>query len=114
MDSNKVTKGSDFSFPEGFEHWLRLDKKAGTEDYTVIFSPTPLAEPAFLTAEATGSPLAESHQAELAGFLAKHKTSDPIIEINDKDGSQPFVAVKAPRTDAAGNPIVFRIRIQHK
>ena len=114
LDSNKVIKGSDFSFPEGIEHWLRLDKKAGTEDYTVIFSPTPLTEPAFLSAEATGSPLAETHKAELAGFLAKHKTSDPIIEINDKDANQPFVAVKAPRTDASGNPIVFRIRIQHK
>ena len=27
------------------EHWLKLDKKAGTEDYTIIFSPTPLNEP---------------------------------------------------------------------
>ena len=114
LDSNRVSKGADFSFPDGFEHWLRLDKKAGTEDYTVIFSPTPLTEPGFLGAEATGSPLGETQQAELTNFLAKNKTSDPTIEINDKDASQPFVAVKASRPDGAGNPIVFRIRIQHK
>jgi hypothetical protein len=114
LDSNRVSKGADFSFPDGIEHWLRLDKKAGTEDYTVIFSPTPLTEPGFLGAEATGSPLGETQQAELTNFLAKNKTSDPTIEINDKDASQPFVAVKAPRPDGAGNPIVFRIRIQHK
>jgi serine/threonine protein kinase len=114
LDSNRVSKGADFSFPDGIEHWLRLDKKAGTEDYTVIFSPTPLTEPGFLAAEATGSPLGETQQAELTDFLAKNKTSDPTIEINDKDASQPFVAVKAPRPDGASNPIVFRIRIQHK
>jgi hypothetical protein len=113
LETNQVAKGSDFSFPEGFEHWLRLDKKAGTEDYTIVFSSTPLSEPAFLTAEATGSPLSETEQGALTAFLAKHKTADPVTEINDKDGSQPFVAVKAPRPEAASNPIVFRIRIQH-
>ncbi|MGI8733047.1 MAG: protein kinase domain-containing protein [Pyrinomonadaceae bacterium] len=114
LETNQVARGSDFSFPEGLEHWLRLDKKAGTEDYTIIFSSTPLPEPAFLSAEATGRPLSETEHGELTTFLAKHKTADPITEINDKDGAQPFVAVKAPRAEASSNPIVFRIRIQHK
>lgn len=113
LETNQVAKGSDFSFPEGLERWLQLDKKAGTEDYTIIFSSTPLSEPAFFGAEATGGPLSETEQGALTAFLAQYKTADPVTEINDKDGSQPFVAVKAPRPEAATNPIVFRIRIQH-
>jgi hypothetical protein len=51
---------------------------------------------------------------ELSSFLAKHRGSDPVIEINDKDANQPYAAVKAPRVESATSPIVFRIRIQHK
>lgn len=114
LDTNQVAKGVDFSFPSGLEHWLKLDKKAGTEDYTIIFSPSPLTEPPFFTGAATGNPLSETEEAELTSFLAKHKNADPVIEINDKDASQPFAAVKAARSDGATTPIVFRIRIQHK
>jgi serine/threonine-protein kinase len=114
LDSNQVAKGSDFSFPSGLEHWLQLDKKAGTEDYTVIFSPTPLAEPAFLGEPATGNPLTETEQAQLSTFLAKHTGAEPVVEINDKDAAKPYAAVKAARADSANSPIVFRIRIQHK
>lgn len=114
LDTNQVAKGSDFSFPSGVEHWLKLDKKAGTEDYTIIFSPTQLTEPAFLSEEVTGSPLSETQQAELKSFLAKYKKTEPVTEINDKDAAQPFVAIKAPPADVAGNPMIFGIRIQHK
>ncbi|HKP48334.1 MAG TPA: protein kinase, partial [Pyrinomonadaceae bacterium] len=38
LQTNRVTSGEDFSFPNGIEHWLELDKKAGTETYTIIFS----------------------------------------------------------------------------
>ena len=114
LDSNQVAKGVDFSFPNGLEHWLKLDKKAGTEDYTIIFSPTPITDPPFFTEPATGNPLSETEQGELTSFLAKHRGSDPVIEINDKNASQPYAAVKTARGEAATSPIVFRIRIQHK
>ena len=114
LNNNQVAKGSDFSFPSGLEHWLQLDKKAGTEDYTVILSPAPLTDPAFFTEPATGSPLSETEQVALNSFLAKHQGSDPAIEINDKDANRPYAAVKAPRVESATSPIIFRIRIQHK
>src|SRR2546422_9189219 len=116
LESNQVVKGSDFSFPSGIEHWLELDKKPGTENYTIIFSPEPLSAPAFLTSQATGKPLSDTEQAELDDFLAKHKTSDPITELNDKDPAAPFVTVKVPQsTDQKGTaPVVFEVRIQHK
>jgi serine/threonine protein kinase len=117
VDSNQVTKGSDFNFPNGMEHWLELDKKPGTENYTIIFSPQPLSAPAFLSSQATGKPLSGTEQTELNDFLAKYKTSEPVTELNDKDGAAPFVAVKVPQSKGTRDPsapMVFEVRIQHK
>jgi serine/threonine protein kinase len=116
LETNQVTKSSDFSFPSGMEHWLELDKKPGTENYTIIFSPGPLSQPAFLNSQATGKPLGETEQAELADFLSTHKTSEPVIEINDKDAAAPFVTVKVPQSNSKGAaaPVIFEVRIQHK
>lgn len=116
VESNQVTSGSDFSFPNGLEHWLELDKKPGTENYTIIFSQAPLSRPAFLSAQATGKPLSETEQSELNAFLAEHKTSGLVTELNDKDGAAPFVAVKAPQSKAGDSkvPTIFEVRIQHK
>lgn len=116
LNTNQVAKGSDFSFPSGPEHWLELDKKPGTENYTIIFSPEPLSTPAFLTSEATGKPLTETEQNEFTEFEAKYKTSEPVTELDDKDASAPFVKVKVPKSDSKDltSPIVFEVRIQHK
>ena len=115
-ENNEVSKGSDFSFPSGLEHWLELDKKPGTENYTIIFSPEPLSVPSFLSSQATGKPLSDTEQAELSDFLTKYKTSEPVTEINDKDAEAPFVTVKVPphAAENAGHPILFEVRIQHK
>jgi serine/threonine protein kinase len=116
LESNQVTKANDFSFPSGIEHWLELDKKPGTETYTIIFSPGPLTAPALFSEQATGKPLSETEHAELSGFLSSHKTSEPVIEINDKDAAAPFVTVKVPQSGSSGSaaPVVFEVRIQHK
>jgi hypothetical protein len=114
LDNNKVSKEADFSFPSGLEHWLKLDKKAGAEDYTIIFSPTPLTNPSFLAAEATGTPLTREEQMQLTSFVAQYKSNAPQSELNDKNGSEPFMELKVPKSGAAGNPVVFEIRIQHK
>jgi serine/threonine-protein kinase len=113
LESNQVTKGADFSFPSGFEHWLKLDKNPGAEAYTIILSPTPLASPGFLSAQATGNPLTASEQVELTDFLAKYKANEPLTELNE-NANEPFVTVKVPKAGRAGNPFVFEIRIQHK
>ncbi len=115
LESNQVAKGSDFSFPSGFEHWLELDKKPGTETYTIIFSPEQLSAPDFLSSQATGKPLTETEQGELRDFLAKYKTSEPVTEVDDKDATRPFVKVKVPQSSNGSNaPVVFEVRIEHK
>ena len=112
--SNQVAKGDDFSFPNGVEHWLELDKKPGTEDYTIVFSPQPLSYPGFFQDQVTGEPLNDVEQAELRAFLPKYEASKPLTEVNDKNPGEPFVLVKLPKTAVDGNPIIFGIRIQHK
>jgi serine/threonine protein kinase len=114
LQSNQVVSGVDFSFPSGVEHWLQLDKNAGTEVYTIIFSPGPLVAPEFLNAQATGKPLTASEQAAFTDFATKHKTNAPITELNDSNPNEPFVKVKVPKAGASGNPFVFEIRIEHK
>lgn len=115
LESNQVSKDSDFSFPNGIEHWLELDKKAGTEDYTIIFSPEKLTVPAFLGSQATGKPLSETEQAEFNDFLARYKTTDPVTEVDEQNSDGPLVKVKVPQAggNPAGAPVVFTIRIQH-
>lgn len=115
LESNQVSKGSDFSFPNGFEHWLELDKKPGTEEYTIIFSREKLSGPDFLRSEATGKALSDTEQAELRDFVTKYKTSEPVTEVDDKDAARPFVKVKVPQAaEGTGNPVVFNVRIEHK
>jgi hypothetical protein len=114
LDTNEVSKGSDFSFPNGIEKWLELDKKAGTEDYTIIFSAEKLTSPAFFTEQATGDPLSETQQLEFAGFVAQYRTGEPITELNDKDAGAPFVKIKVPETRDGKSPVIFGVRIQHK
>jgi serine/threonine protein kinase len=114
LQTNEVKKGVDLSFPTGDDNWLELDKNPGTETYTLIFSPTPLTSPQFLSEEATGHPLNATEQGELTSFLARYKTNSLAAELNDKNAAEPFMTVKLPASGAAGNPIVFEIRIEHK
>lgn len=117
LENNQITKGGDFSFPSGIEHWLELDKKAATETYSIIFSTAPLTEPALFSEPVTGKPLTETQLTGLSTFLAKHKTSEPVTELNDKNPSEPFVTVKVPQSQAqqdSSTARVFTVKIQHK
>src|SRR5205085_427543 len=46
MKTNQAAADADFSFPYGAGGVLQLDSNPGTEEYTVICSPTPLSTPA--------------------------------------------------------------------
>ena len=90
-----------------------MDKKAGTENYTIVFSREQLTTPAFFDVQATGKPLDDSEQSEFNDFLAKFKTASPTIEVNSKNAADPFVTVKVPPSNSDA-PVIFEIRIQHK
>jgi hypothetical protein len=113
VDSNEVSKGNDFSFPSGSGNWLTLDKSAGTENYTVIFSPKTDLVPDFLNGEYTGKPLNQTEQDQLNDFLAKYKSSRATTELNSSNADAPFVTLKGLSKNDS-NPIVFDVRIQHR
>ncbi len=119
LTTNQVSKGTDFSFPsgsfsDGVPRSLTLDTKPGTEQFTVVFSPTPLTSPAFLTQPVTGDPLSAADRSEWDSFLAKYNSSAPITELNDAKSGEPFVLIKVPQVHSAGEPVVFTMRIEHK
>ncbi len=114
VTTNRVIKSEDFSFPSGLEHWLELNKKPGTENYTIIYSPTPLSTPAFFSEQVTGEPLTRAQQTELEDFLAKYDSTKPKTELNDANKSEPFVQLKVPPANASGNPTIFQISIEHR
>jgi len=115
VGTNEVKSGQDFSFPADAgknESWLNLDKNAGTDEFTIIFSSTPLATPEFLDANALKK-LSTAEQTELDNAITKYKANLLGTE-TIKTGASPFVSVKVPQSAAEGAPVVFKIRIAHK
>lgn len=113
VDSNQVSATKDFAFPSGDGNWIQLDKTEGTEYWTVIFSPTPLSSPSFLSAEA-GTELTEEEQTEFEQFRNQHKANAPATTVNTGAGVDPSVSIKVPAARAKDEPVVFDIRIEHK
>jgi serine/threonine protein kinase len=112
VTSNQVKGGGDFSFPSGQDNNITLDKNPGTDVFTIIFSTSPLQSPAFLSERVTGQPLSADEQAELKSFVGQHTAQPPVTERDESTPRAPFVRVKVP-AEAASNPIVFDIRVQH-
>jgi serine/threonine protein kinase len=116
LTSNKVSKGIEFTFPtgnnpEGNENVASLDKNPGTDNFTIIFSKTPLPSPSFLNDPVTGKPLSAAQQSDLKAFVSRFQGIQPVTELDESDASAQFVRVKAPTQGS--DPIVFNIRIQH-
>ncbi|HYJ46960.1 MAG TPA: protein kinase [Pyrinomonadaceae bacterium] len=119
VETNEVENGEAFTFPEDEEddketkeHWVTLDKKPGTENFTVIFSPTQLTDPAFLTKKA-GRTLSAEEEKELEDFRAKHKANAPTTAVLNGGGTDPSVSVKMAQA-ARSEPVIFDVRIEHK
>jgi serine/threonine protein kinase len=113
VETNEVESGTEFAFPEeGADHWITLDKKAGTEIYTVIFSPTQLTSPGFLTKQA-GRELSDLEQKELEEFRAKYKANPPATDVLNGGGTEPLVSVKVPQA-AISDPVIFDVHVEHK
>jgi serine/threonine protein kinase len=110
--TNLAPGQAEFAFPPG-DVKLRLVGNAGTEDYTVIFSPTPLVEPSFLT----GPFQHELTPAEVKQFeelRARHGADASALAVR-AEGGEPRVVVSAPeRATQDGAPVIFDIRISHR
>jgi hypothetical protein len=113
VTSNEVKSGVDFSFPKGDGNWITLDKTSGTENYTIVFSPTQLASPSFLSGEAATA-LTPAQQKEWEDFKAQFKANAPVTDVINGSGVDPFVSIKIPQAKPTGEPVIFDMRIEHK
>jgi len=114
LKTNEVKSGLDFVFPvdsDGKARWIQLDSAAGTDEFNIIFSTTPLTAPDFLSQEA-GHELTAGDQKQLSDMREQSKANAASTEVI-KTGASPSVSVKIPQ-NAEGKPVIFTVRIEHK
>lgn len=112
---NSVASGRDFVFPADSadkSNWITLDRSAGIDDFTFVFSSAPLTSPAFFGAPAPHQ-LTPAEINEWENFQAKARAAPPTIEVV-KGGAAPQTAVKMPQNETEKASVVFRVRIEHK
>jgi serine/threonine-protein kinase len=114
VKTNEVKSGQDFAFPAETSkstNWLNLDKTAGTDEFTMIFSTKPLDAPDFLSSPALHE-LTQDEQKQLDAVREQFKANSVGAEVI-KTGASPFVSVKVPQ-NAEGTPVIFKVRLEHK
>lgn len=112
---NSIASGRDFVFPADSadrSNWITLDRKAGVDEFTFVFSPAPLTSPAFLAAPAPHQ-LTSAEINEWETFQAQAGSAPATIEVV-KGGASPQTAVKVPQNETEKASVVFRVRIEHK
>ncbi len=109
LKTNQVLKGADFVFPLGQK--LVLNDIPGTEEYTLIFSPTPLLKPAFLAGKFTHE-LTPEEVKEFEDLRGQLKAVAPTASVEDAGGEKIIsVAIAGGISD---KPVIYDLRIEHK
>ena len=114
VKTNEVKSGIDFSFPADTaknQNWITLNNTTGTDEFTIIFSPTELTEPAFLTAAAAHE-LTQNELKQLDDLRTRFKANSVSAEVI-KTGALPAVSVKVPQTGDQATAVVFTLTIEH-
>lgn len=112
LKTNLAAANADFAFPYGAGQVLQLDKNPGTEEYTVIFSESPLLEPKFLAARG-GHALTPAELKQLEDLRARAQTAAPAENVKESDGAR-SVSVTVLQGAGANGVVVFDVRIEHR
>jgi serine/threonine protein kinase len=112
LKTNLAAANADFAFPYGAGQVLQLDRNPGTEEFTVIFSETPLLEPKFLAARG-GHALTPAELKQLEDLRARAKTAAPAQDVKQLGGA-PAVAVTVQSGEGSPGLVVFDVRIEHR
>ncbi|HVG28305.1 MAG TPA: serine/threonine-protein kinase [Pyrinomonadaceae bacterium] len=112
LKTNQAAARADFAYPYGPGAVLQLDKNPGTEEYTVIYTATPLLAPKFLAARA-GHELSPAELKELEDLRARARPAAPSFDVKDVGEGLRAVSVSAANAEAA-RLVVFDIRIEHQ
>lgn len=113
LKSNLVGGGADFAFPSMGGARLKLDDNSGSDEFTFIFSPTPIASPAFLTGEYLHE-LTPAEVKELEDFRAQFKSDAPEVSTRGEGGDRRVVVIAPEPATEAGRPLIFDVRIDHR
>jgi hypothetical protein len=115
LDTNEVRSGMNFTFPEDTmlkANFIRLDETSGTDEFTFVFSPTPITTPEFF-AGPSQHPLTSDELKQWADFQAQAKANAATSEVI-KTGATPQTALKVPQNGPENASVVFTVRIEHK
>jgi serine/threonine-protein kinase len=112
LKTNLAAANSDFVFPYGPGQVLELDRNPGTDEFTVIFSATPLLSPPFLAARA-GRRLSPAELKELDELRARAASDASSLDVKDSGGGQ-SVALSVPASAGQPQLVVFDVRIEHR
>jgi len=115
LDTNEVRSGTDFTFPSDSilkANFIRLDETPGTDEFTFVFSPSPISAPAFF-AGPSQHPLTSEELKHWDSFLAQAKANAATIEVI-KTGASPQTTVKVAQNGPENASVVFSVRIEHK
>ena len=111
LKSNLVGAGADFPYPSGVR--FQLDKNPGSDEFTFIFSSSPLMSPSFLTGKVLKE-LTPAEVKELEDFRAQFKSSAPAVEAKDDAGERRVTVLAPQAATPEGKPLIFDVRIVHK
>jgi serine/threonine protein kinase len=111
VNTNWTDGGKEFLFPNGGQ-WFEIQPDAELTQFTVIFSPKPLASPRFLS-EPSGHDLSESEQAELQAFRDKYAFNRAkLVAVND--GNRNAMTVQVPSDYPTGDPLLFNVELKRR
>ena len=113
LKSNMVGAGADFSFPSFGGAKLKLDENPGADEFTFIFSTTPLLSPSFLAGKYLHE-LTPAEVKELEDFRAQFKSTAPSVESKGEGAERSVVVSASPPTTPEGRPVIFDVRINHR
>ena len=113
LKTNEVKSGLDFSYPGiTSKYWVTLVDTPGTEEFTFVFSRTPIENPPFFSGPSEHELTAEEEK-QLDDFRTQFKANVVAAEVI-KNGAFPSVAVKVPQSAAEGTPVFFKVRVDHR
>jgi serine/threonine protein kinase len=114
LETNEVKSGTDFTFPSDTilkANFIRLDETQGTDEFTFVFSRSPITTPRFFAGPSQHHLTTE----ELKQWQDFQQAGAPPAKVEVvKVGASPQTAVKVPQNETEKASVVFRVRIEHK
>jgi len=115
LKTNEVRSGVDFAFPADTSskaNFLTLDQTAGTDEFTFVFSPSPITSPQFFAGPSEHL-LTSEELKQWNDFQTQARANAATIEVI-KTGASPRTAVKVPQNAPENASVVFGVRVEHK